>query len=342
MEPAGLIGGVYEIGVGVSDLHKAAAFWQAGGYRVGAEGQLAAQQAKALYGVESGVQSMQLRHQNAAAGLIRLLKWDTPTGPGLNMAPLKTHGNRWSVHKTDDLLNAYVHGEVYRRQGNSIRLRAFEFNLNLGKKLDDKRPFREVLSANSDLLLFLPDAQYILMTRINFDISKYGTTNPNCLLKASEGCHMALVIQGDDLSIFDFYEDVIGFKRRHQVDICYQPGYMPSDMLELSAGESFSEIDFDDPKAGEQPSEHLPGRLRCFLLRSQSHLDDRLARAQPGNLGYSLYSFRCADITAMHQRVVNSAATGVRQIIVDEFGTAAFAFTAPDGFAWLALEAPPA
>jgi uncharacterized glyoxalase superfamily protein PhnB len=334
-----LIGGVYEIGVGVADLDQAMTFWSAAGYRAGPTRTLPAARAFALYGVASDLTSRQLVHQQAAAGLVRLMQWDKPTGPGLNMAPLKTHGNRWSVHKTDDLLNAYVHGEVYRRQGFPIHLRAFQFNFNLGKQLADKRPFREVLSANTDVLLFQPEAQYILMTRINFDVGKYGTINPDSLLRASEGCHMALVIQGDDLSVFDFYADVVGFKRGKVVEIAYRPGYMPSDMLELEPDESFAEVDFNDPMAGEAPGEHLPGRLRCFLLRSPRQMDDRLERAQPGNLGYSMYTCRCGDIRAMHQRVASSSATGLTPIMADEFGTPAFAFTAPDGFRWLALAA---
>ncbi len=341
MQQKGLIGGVYEIGVGVADLDEALSFWQAAGYEPGARGELSAAAANQLYGVNSSLTSLRLNHLSASAGLVHLMHWQRPLGDGLNMAPLKTHGNRWSVHKTDDLLNAYVHGEAHRRQGHPIYLRAFEFNLNLGKPLADKRPFREPLAANTDLLLFRPEAQYILMRRLNFDIRRYGTVNPDSLLRASEGCHMALAIQGEDLGVFDFYEQVIGFKRGHQVEVSYRPGYMPSDVLELKPGESFAEVDFNDPQSSEHPAEQLPGRLRCFLLRSPEQLDDRLERAQPGHLGYSLYSLRCGDIAALHRRVSQSAATSITPVVADEFGHPAFAFRAPDGFAWLALEANP-
>ena len=339
MQQNGLIGGVYEIGVGVADLDEALPFWQAAGYEAGARGELSAAAALELYGVNSPLASLQLNHLSATAGLVRLMHWQKPLGPGLNMAPLKTHGNRWSVHKTDDLLNAYVHGEVHRRQGHPIYLRAFEFNLNLGRPLADKRPFREPLAANTDLLLFQPEAQYILMTRLNVDMRRYGTVNPRSLLRASEGCHMALAIQGEDLGVFDFYDQVIGFKRGHQVEVPYRPGYMPSDVLELKPGESFSEVDFNDPESGEHPAEQLPGRLRCFLLRSSEQLADRLERAQPGHLGYCLYTLRCGDIAALHRRVSQSAATAVSPLVADEFANPAFVFRAPDGFAWLALQA---
>jgi hypothetical protein len=39
MQQQGLIGGVYEIGVGVADLDEALSFWRAAGYEPGARGE---------------------------------------------------------------------------------------------------------------------------------------------------------------------------------------------------------------------------------------------------------------------------------------------------------------
>lgn len=334
MTQDGLIGGIYDIGVGVTDLEEAMEFWASCGYREGPTGQLTEQEVQDLYGVPSALTSIRLYHQDATAGLIRLMKWDNPAGPGLNMAPLRTHGCRWSVHRTDNIANAYVHGEVLRQQGHPIHRVGPHYNFDLGTKVEDKKPFRETLSASGDVLLFQPEAQLVAMTRMNFDVPKYGTINTDAPLRLSEGCHMALVVQGDDISIFDFYEDVIGFKRYHQVDIEYRPGYMPSDMFHLTPEESFSEVDFDDPEAGDHPSEHLPGRLRCFIMRTPNPADDRLDRAQPGHLGYSLYTVRVGDVAAMHKNVEASEATQVTGLTADEFGTPAFSFKAPDGFTW--------
>lgn len=336
----GLIGGIYDIGVGVSDLDAAQTFWESCGYRRGPEGTLDSAQAKELYGVESAVTCVRMLHQNATAGLIRLMKWGHPTGPGLQMAPLRTHGCRWSVHRTDNIANAYVHGEILRRQGKPIHLVGPHYNFNLARKLEDKKPFAKTLEASGDVLLFQPEAQLVAMTRMNFAVPKYGTINEDSPLRMTEGCHMAVVVQGDDLSIFDFYEDVIGFKRYHQADIGYRPGYMPSDMFDLTPDESFSEVDFDDPEAGDDYAEHLPGRLRCFLMRSPKPADDRMARAQPGNLGHSLYTVRVSDINALHKRVLDSDATEVSNVIADEFGAPSFSFRAPDGFVWVAMEHP--
>lgn len=336
-DTSGLIGGIYDIGVGVSDLDAAQNFWAACGYRPGPSGELDAAQAKALYGVDSAATCIRLLHQDASAGLIRLMKWDQPIGPGLQMAPLRTHGCRWSVHRTDNIANAYVHGELLRRQGKPIHLVGPHYNLNLARKLEDKKPFAEAIEASGDVLLFQPEAQLVAMTRMNFNVPKYGTINEDCPLRMTEGCHMAIVIQGEDIGIFDFYEEIIGFKRYHQADISYRPGYMPSDMFELSPDESFSEVDFDDPEAGDDYTEHLPGRLRCFLMKSTREADDRIAQAQPGNLGHSLYTVRVGNVNAMHKRVLDSKAVEVSEVIPDEFGVPAFSFRAPDGFVWVVM-----
>lgn len=337
MKTPGLIGGIYDIGVGVTDLETAQTFWTACGYRPGVTATLDAVTAKRLYGVDSAAKCVRMLHQDATAGLIRLMKWDQPTGAGLQMAPLRTHGCRWSVHRTDDIANAYVHGESLRRQGKPIHLIGPHYNFNLARRLEDKKPFAEPLEASADVLLFQPEAQLVAMSRMNFAVPKYGTINESSPLRMSEGCHMAIVVQGDDLSVFNFYEEVIGFKRYHEVEVNYQAGYMPSDMFDLAPGESFAEVDFDDPDAGDEYSEHLPGRLRCFLMRTSAPADDRLARSQPGHLGHSLYTVRVGNIHAMHERVTASNATKVSEVMNDEFGTPAFSFQAPDGFVWAVM-----
>ena len=176
-EKSGLTGGIYDIGVGVTNLEAAKVFWQACGYRPGPKGRLEAAAAKALYGVDSAVTSIRLLHQNATAGLIRLMKWDTPTGPGLQMAPLRTHGCRWSVHRTDNIANAYAHGEILKRQGKPIHLVGPHYNFNLARKFTEKKPFEEHLPVSGDVLLFQPEAQLVAMTRMNFPVPKYGTIN---------------------------------------------------------------------------------------------------------------------------------------------------------------------
>ena len=263
-----LVGGIYEFSIGVNSFEEAIPFWESCGYRVGPRGSLTSSKTKELYGLDSSLESIRMLHQNADSGLIRLMKWEKVIGPGLNMAPLRTFGCRWSVHKTDNIANAYIHGRILKEQGKPIHLVGPDFNLDLEKNFSEKKPFIDHIAASGDVLLFQPEAQLVAMTRINFEVPKYGTINLASPLRLSEGCHMAIVFHGNDLKIFDFYEEIIGFKRYQEISIDYKAGYMPSDMFDLKPGESFTEVDFDNPIAGDHPKEHLPGRLRCFLVRS--------------------------------------------------------------------------
>jgi len=328
-------GGIYEFTIGVNNLNQSLEFWESCGYEAGARGSLTSDKAKDLYGVDSSLNSIHLTHQNANSGLVRLMHWDKPIGSGLCMSPLRTSGNRWSVHRTDNIANAYVHGEVLRQQGKPINLVGPHYNLNLANSIQEKKPFKEELSATAELLLFQPEAQLVIMSRMNYLIPKYGTINQKSPLRVSEGCHMALVLQGNDKSIFDFYEDIIGLKRYRELSISYQPGYMPSDMFELNPGDNLMELNFDDQNSGFKPEEHLPGRLRCFLIDSSSKINDEMDKSKPGNLGYSFYTLRTSDIENMWVKVKHSKASDQSKIFNDEFDSPSFYFLSPDGFSWV-------
>ena len=328
--------GVYEIGVGVSDLEAALPFWQGLGYRAGIRGRLDKAAAKALYGVPSGLLSLRLEHLDARSGLVRLMQWDKPQGPGLNMAPLRTPGCRWSVHRTDDMANAQVHAAAWQAKGKPIHLDGPHYNLNFRQPVGEKQPFEAPVPASVDMVMFLPEAQVVAMSRLNFDMPHYGTINAESPLRMSEACHVGLVVHGGDLSQFDFYGDVLPFTRGTEVSVPHQPGRMASDMFALEEGESFSEVDFDPPGAGADPASHRPGRLRCFVVQTDQPEADRRVDSQPGKLGHSLYTLQVPDIDALHTRVSASVATDVSPVLPDEFGHPAFRFTAPDGFVWMA------
>ena len=82
------ISGVYEVMVGVSDAEPALTYFAEFGFTTVARAELTATQAKALYGVESAVTSWRLQNGEVDAhGLLRLLEWDEPSGPGVGLAP---------------------------------------------------------------------------------------------------------------------------------------------------------------------------------------------------------------------------------------------------------------
>ena len=339
-ETARVRGGLYDIGVGVPDAADGIAHWQRFGYREGKRGGLDATAAEALYGVKSELNSVRLFHQDSDRGLIRLMVWDRPTGPGLNMAPLRTMGTRWSVHKTDDMITCLNHAEMQEVLGGPI----YKLGPHMNPHIPDAdhpepRPFSEPIACVRDLIMFLPYYQHVAMTRYNFDMPLYGRVNPDCLFKTSEVCHAAIVTKGDDMSVYDFYEDVFGLKRWGQREIDHETSWMATTMHALEPGDLLRFVNFDDTESDDVVSRHRSGRLRCFQMPAGISDPDRSADARPGNLGYSLYTYRVADIEAMHRKVRHSAAGAISDIIPDEFGQPAFSFTAPDGYFWTLFEA---
>jgi len=338
-----LMGGLFEIGIGVSDLESAAAFWRAWGYRTGARGTLKAEQARLLYGVASDVTSVRLNHQSATHGLIRLFEWARPVGAGLGHAPLRSTGSRWSVHRTADIMNVFNHAEAARQQGRDIQLRGPLINVRSPARGYAQQPFAAPIRASHNFQMTLPEARVVAMQRFGVSMARYGTINEESLLRATEGCHMGLVVTGEDFGIFDFYTEVLGFKAGKKVHIDHEPGYTPSEFFDLQPGEHFTECDFEDPASGDTPNTQLPGRLRAFLIHNARPQPDLRPQSRPGVLGNCLYTVRVGELTALRKAVIAYAKHGgardVTEIMADEFGTAAFSFTAPDGYAWAAIQA---
>lgn len=332
-------GGFYEVCIGVPDLAEAVAHWAAFGYRAGPTGTLDATAARALYAVDSALRSLRLLHQDADHGLVRLMQWERPTGPGLNMAPLRTVGNRWTVAKSHDIMIAANHAEIWEQQGKPIKRVGPMINARVrgADNAPPNEPFRNTVTCLRELEIFLPHYQHVLMQRFNVHIPLYGQVNESSLLRTSQFCHAGILIDSDDTTVADIYEHGFGLQRSAQYGLTYTPGNMGSIMFDLVDGESFTIIDFDDRRGGPGSAQRS-GRLRVFLLHSPQPQTDRRENARPGNLGYSLYTFRAKELAGMRDRLGTLGAQHITPITADEFGTRAFSFRAPDGYDWTFVE----
>jgi len=281
--------------------------------------------------------SWRLHHGVADKGLVRLMTWEEPLGPGLCMAPLRTPGNRWSVQKTDDLLTVWTHAEVARRQGHEISVLGPVLNARATVPIAEQRPFVAAVPAAYNLQLFQPLFQQVVMQRQHIDVRRLGTIAPESLFRTSEVCHVGLVAYTANVGLFDFYEHALGLQRTTQRRFAYDPDSPASQMFALRPGEAFTEIDFDDPRAGVDPSQSLAGRLRIFAVESTSP-PVAAVQARPGQLGYALYTIQTDDVRSLRRATIDCGATHVTPIVPDEFGAPAFSFCAPDGYAWTAFE----
>lgn len=332
-------GGLFEICVGVPDLGEAIMHWRAFGYRPGPTGSLAAAQAKTLYGVDSGLRSVRLLHQDSDHGLIRLMQWDKPKGAGLNMAPLRTIGNRWTVHKSHDIMTAANHAEIWERQGKPIRRVGPLMNERVrGSDAAPNVPFGGPVTCLRELEMCVPLYQHVLMQRFNVHIPLYGQVNEDSLLRTSQACHAGIFIDSGDMTIADIYEHGFGLQRTARYSIGYNPDSIGSVMFEMEPGDTLTITDYDDARAGPGSAQRS-GRLRVFLLQTTHPQVDRRPDARPGNLGYSLYTYRVKNLDAMRAHLQSHGAHQMSAVATDEFGTRACSFRAPDGYDWTFVEA---
>ncbi len=330
---------MFEVAIGVVDVDAAIHHWEQFGFAVQAKGALERSAAQALYGTDSAVQSYRMGHQHADKGLVRLMQWEWPIADGLQMAPLRTPGNRWTVQRTDDLLQVWTHAEVARRQGKPIQVLGPVLNARIAAPVVAHQPFVAPVPASYNLQMFQPQWQQIVMQRQGIDTSRLGSLAASSLFHASEVCHYALVVHTGELGRFDFYDQVLGLHRTAQRRFEYELESPASDMLGLRQGEAFTEIDFDDPRAQDDTARSTAGRLRVFAIETATG-DEQRIDTQPGCLGYSMYTVLTNNIETLRHEVSKARSANVGPLTADEFGQRAFTFRAPDGFYWAAIDQP--
>jgi len=335
-----VLGGLYEVCTGVPDAVEAIGLWEAFGYRVGPTGRLSASAAKALYGVDSALTSVRLLHQEADHGLLRLMVWDKPVGRGLDMAPLPTYGCRWSVHRSTDIMAVANHAEAWEEEGRPMNRMGPLLNARMrGVEGGLPQPFHKPITGLRELQIFMPHHQIVVMQRFNLHVPLYGQPHEGSLLKTSQVCHAGLTVQGGGLQQFDFYEKIFGLKRGNQIEVDHRSAKVSVLMFDIKEGDHYDVIDFDDVRSEKPHERQRSGRLRIFYRTSPRQTPDRRADSMPGNLGYSLYTYRVADAAAMRAKVLAGGASKVTDVMPDEFGRPAFSFRSPDGFAWTLFQA---
>ena len=89
------------------------------GFRVVAEASLSAEEAQSLYAVDSSATVYRLQNGSIDAhGLLRIIEWESPLGPGVGFAPPETVGVRMAVMRTEDIVRlADVFGDLREQAG---------------------------------------------------------------------------------------------------------------------------------------------------------------------------------------------------------------------------------
>ncbi|MSO98859.1 MAG: VOC family protein [Rhodospirillaceae bacterium] len=334
------IGGLHEVCIGVPSFEAPMAYWQAFGFKPGPRGALSAAQAKALYGVNSGLQSLRLHHQNADHGLIRLMMWDAPLNDGVSVVPFRGHGSRWSGQFVRDILDVANHAAVARKNGypvhdvppSFIDLSSYNPAMFGGKPV---RPFADKIVAVREYTVIQPLSRQALLERFNYDSKLLGSIDDTALLRASQIAHGGMMFTADSDAPTNFYDQVLGLKRVMVQETTWDKAMASRAAFDLVEGETHWSYTFEEPRSGPDNDTRRSGRLLMFRFASTSKLADRRAKSSPGALGYCLFTWRVRHVEQMRKACADFGCTGLSDVMADEFGVRSFTCTTPDSFIWL-------
>jgi|GEM_PF-303713 len=342
------ISGVYEVMVGVDqfapDLGKPGSLGYANeasivrhfelfGFKESARASVSAAKAKQIYGVDSALTSIRMQNGGIDShGLLRVLVWAKPLGPGVGYAPPETVGQRLSVIMTADIIRV---DDVFQdaRAAAQAWLPTYPvfadlFNLTSGvPDLLNRRVGVRESGVYGEWF------NHVFFQRYGYTIPGYGTINTQSPLQGSEFTHHDFIINSDINASTNYYRDVLGFKAENAgvVDGDWLEG--PKKIFGMADGSSHYYRGFVSPN-------NVCGKLKFFAPR-----DVRTARAQHqrvGELGITLHSLYTDKIQALHS---SAKLAGLKPNALEnnEFGELSFVFTGPDSATWqiLALKAPP-
>ena len=335
-----VVGGVFEAVIGTDDLVGQIRYWSQFGFRVGESGRLAAETARALYGVDSGAEVVRMRHQDADHGLVRLVAWDTPTGPGLGTAPLRAQGSRWTAMLTDDVTRIANHAQVAQEDGVDQRYVPPQW-AQIYEPPAGNRPFLAPLVGVREMMLVRPQSRQVLFQRFGYGVPLYGAVNPTAFFPTSQITHFGLLYHGDHPDWLAFY-DALGLVRARHAPTFSPAGPGARAVWDLAEGDSDATTDFDDPRSvpGDFQS-YRSGRLKVVRFPDTLGTPDLRDAARPGALGLTMYTLRVRDLDAAREVVSTHGASDVTETGTNALGERSLSFTAPDGYAWALIEAAP-
>ncbi|MCY4042001.1 MAG: hypothetical protein OXF72_12245 [Gammaproteobacteria bacterium] len=325
------ISGVYEVMVGVRSAEPALEYFAQFGFTEVASAELSAAQAASLYGVDSALRSYRLQNGEVDAhGLVRLLEWAQPTGPGVGYAPSETVGMRIAVMRTRDIVRI---ADVFA----DLRDQAEQPWLLAGPVYDDLYDATEgtpsIVNRRvgvREMAIYGSWFNHVFFQRYGYTIPGYGVIGDHSPLGTSEFTHHSFIVAGDLREVTDYYESVFGFISENDPVISgdWQKG--PQAVFLMEPGRSHWYRGFVSPN-------DVSGKLKFFSVHGLHTADDRSERQRPGELGITLHSLWTPRLGQVH-RLALEAGLNPRAIERNEFEERSFVVRGPDGAAWQIVE----
>ncbi|MCY3752139.1 MAG: VOC family protein [Gammaproteobacteria bacterium] len=327
------ISGVYEAMVGTDDARQLVEYFTEFGFSVTKDASIDAQAAEKIYGVRSGLHS--IRMQNGVVdshGLLRILEWEQPLGPGVGYAPPETVGQRMAVMRTRDIFRLYDTFQDLREKAGQPWLPTepvFDdlYGLDTGNiSIKDRRVGVRENAVYGQVF------NHVFFQRYGYTIPGYGTINEAAPLQTSEFTHHDFIVKGDLAEVTGYYMSVLGLRAENDpvIDGDWQKG--PGRVFLMEPGESHWYRGFVSPN-------NACGKLKFFSAMDPEHVRDRSRRQRVGELGITLHSLYTPELEFVHE-LATEHGLQPSAILENEFSEQSFMFTGPDGVTWQILDQP--
>lgn len=325
------ISGVYEVMVGVEDAAPAIRYFEQFGFSTVAEATLTAAQARERYGVDSALRALRLQNgETDAHGLLRILEWAEPLGPGIGFAPPETVGMRMAVMRTRDIFRLADTFHDLREKAGEPWLVAGPVYDDLYDQTDGPAAIDNRRVGVRELAVYGSWFNHVFFQRYGYTIPGYGTIGGHAPLQTSEFTHHDFVVAGALEEVTDYYVSVLGFRSENDpvIDGEWQDG--PRVVFQMAPGRSHWYRGFVSPN-------DISGKLKFFSLDGLHVADDRSARQQPGELGITLHSLWTPKLDRVHT-LASEYGLDPGTIGSNEFGERSFLLRGPDGASWQIIE----
>lgn len=327
------ISGVYEVMVGIDDAEVLVQYFQEFGFTIQREARIPSERAEAIYGVASDLRSIRMQNGTIDShGLLRILEWERPLGPGVGYAPPETVGQRMSVMRTRDIFRL---NDVYQ----DLRHKARQPWLPTEPVFDDLYQLDEGEVSISDRRVGVRESavygqlfNHVFFQRYGYTIPGYGTISDSSPLQTSEFTHHDFIVDGDLTEVTEHYSSVLGLRAENSpvIDGDWQPG--PARVFLMQSGESHWYRGFVSPH-------NVCGKLKFFSAVDEGIERDRSDHQRIGELGITLHSLYTPELEYVHALALKHGLEPT-QIMKNEFMEDAFVFKGPDGASWQILRQP--
>jgi hypothetical protein len=319
------VSGVYEAMIGTGDADEVVRYFNEFGFSAVAEGELSAADAEQIYGVGSALRSIRMQNGEIDShGLVRILEWEKPLGPGVDYGPPETIGQRMLVMRTEDIFRLNDVFTDVRESGEPV-LPIPPVFADLYGMTEGSPDFFNRRVGVREMATYGTMVNHVFFQRYGYQIPGYGTIGDHSPLRTSELTHHDFVISGDIDEVTAYYSEVLGFKPEAEeatIDGDWQAG--PNAVFGMVPGSSHWYRGFVSPN-------NICGKLKFFVPRVPR--PDRSENQRPGELGITLHSVYTPKLEMVHGLAKRHGLT-TTDITKNEFGEQSFVISGPDGSAW--------